>query len=146
MGTEFIKLPPSLEDELRPIVDNERTQRQAKGIKNLFQVYGTKKGASMLSIEELQLEEDGYITIDRYKERVQNSIDLSSHLEQMAILRPTGRGYYYFEMRDKIAADDAALREETHKHNRNMAILSGVLGIAGAIVGAIGGFILGKFL
>lgn len=146
MSAEFIKLAPSLENELSPIVDSERTQRQARGLESLFQLKGTKKRASELSIEELQLEEDGYITIERYEEQIQNSIDLSSRMEQMAILRPTGRGYYYFEMRDKIAADDAVLREETRKHNRNMTILSGTLGIVGAIAGAIGGFILGKFL
>ena len=92
MESSFVRLPPSLEDALRPVVDKEQEDRgPVTGLDDLFRVKGLDKCCSGLSIEELQLEMDGFITIEKYKTRVQNSIDYSSREEDLSLIHISPR-------------------------------------------------------
>ena len=143
MESSFVRLPPSLEDALRPVVDKEQEDRgPVTGLDDLFRVKGLDKCCSGLSIEELQLEMDGFITIEKYKTRVQNSIDYSSREEDRAVLRPTGRGYYYFEMRDKLDRERDRERKKDMCHDWRIAAFTAFVGVLGTVVG----FVLGKAL
>ncbi|MEI3231018.1 MAG: hypothetical protein V8S24_07115 [Gordonibacter pamelaeae] len=110
------------------------------GLDDLFRVKVWHKCCSGLSIEELQLEMDGFITIEKYKTRVQNSIDYSSREEDRAVLRPTGRGYYYFEMRDKLDRERDRERKNRCATTGGLRLLPHSVGVLGTVVG----FVLGK--
>lgn len=133
----FVRLPPSMEEALRPIVDEENRRRiEPCTIDELFTQRGVEKDSRSVSLEDIQLKEDGYIEIIEFKDRSESGMEIGT-----SYLRPTGRGFYYFELRDELDARREAERKQDKKHDWMIALLSAVAGIAGVVIG----FALGRF-